>query len=331
MELATNTAAKGANLMSYDGRTSNIYGVWIKNVLLQIITFGIYRAWAKTNMRRYLWSSYKIDGDRLTYTGLGGELFRGYVKVYFIIFLLSLFGLAISMIFEDTSNPHYNEEVHASNFIIWAAIIYLVYFGKFSALRYRLTRTTWRGIRGMLVGSGRAYVGFRLKRLLINIVTLGYCMGRTGMLDNKYLAERVYFGSQKCTYSGDENALDKINLITLLLAIPTLGISRLWYRSALLNAKYNYLQAGSVHFHATFTPGKLFRLAFGNMLIMIFTFFLGMPIVIQRIMRCFSQNVQVLGSIEGSNIMQTATEAGNLGEGVADYMDDGLDFDMGIF
>ena len=68
------------NLLEYDGETGSLYGVWLKNLVLLIITLGIYRAWARTNIRRYVWSSYTIAGDRLEYTGTGGELLRGYMK-----------------------------------------------------------------------------------------------------------------------------------------------------------------------------------------------------------------------------------------------------------
>ena len=138
-------------------------------------------------------------------------------------------------------------------------------------------------------------------------------------------------GSQRCSYDADVKMLDGVNLKTLLLAIPTLGFSRAWYRAALLNAKYNNLRAGNIYFNAHFSGGALLRLGLGNMLILICTLFIGMPIVIQRMMRYFSNNVQILGTFEGSTILQVDGKAGNLGEGIEDsFSTDGLDFDMGV-
>ena len=73
------------------------------------------------------------------------------------------------------------ESIQATDVITWAVFAYLFYFGSFSALRYRLSRTRWRGIRGSLQGHGFDYVLFRLKRTIINICTLGYAIGRSDL------------------------------------------------------------------------------------------------------------------------------------------------------
>lgn len=320
------------SLLAYDGSTPRIYGVWLKNLVLGILTLGIYRAWGKSRLRRYLWSSFSVMGDRLTYTGKGGELFRGYVKFGFMLTIISIVAsiIDLSMGVQHT-DPHHKQTTFGS-LLTMLFFIYMIYFSRFSALRYRLSRTSWRGIRGHLEGNGRMYVLFRFKRAFMNIISLGFLTGRSDMLDNHYLASRVSLGSQKCTYTGDIGALDGINAVTLLLAIPTLGISRYWYKAALLNQKYNNLHAGSVYFRANFTPGQLFKLSMGNLLILILTLFIGIPIAIQRIMRCLAEHVEVLGSIEGSNIVQAQDgKVGSVGEGMADHLDyDGMDFDLGL-
>ena len=76
-----NLQTNNKSTLSYTGTIGSVYLVWIKNFILNIITFFIYRAWAKARMRRYLWSNTKINGHALTYTGTGGELFKGFMKV----------------------------------------------------------------------------------------------------------------------------------------------------------------------------------------------------------------------------------------------------------
>ena len=65
----------------YDGRLGELYWIFIKNLLLSIITLGIFRFWGKTRIRRYLWSHTSLAGDRFEYTGTGGELFIGFIIV----------------------------------------------------------------------------------------------------------------------------------------------------------------------------------------------------------------------------------------------------------
>ncbi len=65
--------------LSYDGRAGEVGSIALANSLLGLVTLGIYRFWAKTRLRRYLWSHVSMEGDRLEYTGRGIELFIGFL------------------------------------------------------------------------------------------------------------------------------------------------------------------------------------------------------------------------------------------------------------
>jgi len=42
--------------LHYDGRIGPLYRIFVVNLLLTIVTVGIYRFWAITRWRRYFWS-----------------------------------------------------------------------------------------------------------------------------------------------------------------------------------------------------------------------------------------------------------------------------------
>jgi len=46
----------------------------LTNLLLTVVTLGIYRFWAKARERRYLWSRTEFIDDRLEWTGTGKEM-----------------------------------------------------------------------------------------------------------------------------------------------------------------------------------------------------------------------------------------------------------------
>ena len=75
---------------TYDGRLSELYAIFIPNLLLTIVTLGVYRFWAITRMRRYLWSRFVFLGERFEYTGTGGELFRGFLLAMLVLAALGL-------------------------------------------------------------------------------------------------------------------------------------------------------------------------------------------------------------------------------------------------
>ncbi len=50
------TDAQPRQALQYDGRLGELYRIFLVNLLLTIITLGIYRFWAITRWRRYFWS-----------------------------------------------------------------------------------------------------------------------------------------------------------------------------------------------------------------------------------------------------------------------------------
>ena len=144
-------------VLSYDGRIGDLYRIFLVNLLLTIVTLGIWRFWAVTRMRRYVWSRTSSFGQRFEYDGTGGQLFVG-----FLLALLIVFGLGIAAFFAawllTQAFPHAGKLLAVLPvFAFELAIVILALGAPFSAQRYRLNHTIWRGIRGGVRGSMLAY------------------------------------------------------------------------------------------------------------------------------------------------------------------------------
>lgn len=115
------------------------------NLLLMIVTLGVYRFWATARERRYLWSSTRFIDDRLEWTGTGLELFIGFVIAFFLIGLpLGGVGLLV-----QTSIFRGHEAIAGLITItVYILVFYMIGVARYRALRYRLSRTWWHGIRG---------------------------------------------------------------------------------------------------------------------------------------------------------------------------------------
>ena len=87
-------AAPGHRLR-YDGRLGDLYRIFFLNLLLTVLTLGIWRFWARTRLRRHVWQHLSLDGQRLEYTGTGGELFRGFLLALLVIVPL-LFAMGLT-------------------------------------------------------------------------------------------------------------------------------------------------------------------------------------------------------------------------------------------
>src|SRR5205085_8901486 len=81
--------------VAFTGRNGAFRRLVTRGALLELITFGFYRFWLTTDIRRHLWSRTEIDGDALEYVGRGKELLFGFLiatavlapafLVYFVI------------------------------------------------------------------------------------------------------------------------------------------------------------------------------------------------------------------------------------------------------
>lgn len=345
--------------MLYQGKHGEVLKLHIANLLLNIITLGIYSFWGKTRIRKYMTSHITLAQDRFEYTGTGKELFFGWMKAM-LIFMPLLIGIQIPVI----------------NFIALPLFFAVISVAIFLALRYRLSRTRWRGIRFHLGGSIKKYLVLSLKRTLINIVTLGWKIPKGDILKWSYIANHITYGDLKFSFAGDEKNLQKVHLVTLCVGglslvlsfgmlismlIPTIlagfaqsgapnpvgtstepkvgvilffyaGIgvtflARIWYQAALWQEKFRGLRIGNLRFKIGITGGGLVKLYFTNILLIIFTLGIAKPIAANRTLRYFISNLRIGGDIN-ELIADQRKISGTTGMGDALAADVG--FDLGL-
>lgn len=152
--------------VAFTGRNGDFRRLVVRGALLELVTFGFYRFWLTTDIRRHLWSRTELDGDAFEYIGRGKELLLGFLIAMAVlgpVFLVNfLLGLEIERFKAFASLPLY---------------LFLAAFGQFAAYRarrYRLTRTVWRGVRFWMTGSGWSYAWRSLLWGLLLFPTLGF-------------------------------------------------------------------------------------------------------------------------------------------------------------
>lgn len=190
----------------YDGRLGELYRIFLVNFLLGLVTLGIYRFWGKTRMRRYLWSHISYDGDRLEYTGTGGELFRGFILVAAVLLVLGLAlagkDLALAVMFSH--DPSQGMLIGSGiNLLIYVVFFYLLMVGRYMALRYRLSRSQWRGIRGGLAGSPWKYGISGFAWTLAIGTSLGFAKPVADIALTRLQLGNVFFGTEQAKLAPD--------------------------------------------------------------------------------------------------------------------------------
>jgi uncharacterized membrane protein YjgN (DUF898 family) len=216
-------AQPGRAPLKYSGDGTEYALLMLKNLFFSIITLGIYRAWATTNTRRYVWGHVGFMGDRGAYLGTGKELFKGWMKLIGLIFVVGIvLAIAEALFLPKAAGK------------ILVALMYMVVFGvaRYSGLRYRLSRTIWRQIRFGVdkdKDSTREFLGLYLGGLGLSILTLGIYTPWFKMNVRRFLTNKTRFGSAYLKFDGDGGEYAKIFFVGFFLSILTLGIYLPWF------------------------------------------------------------------------------------------------------
>ncbi|MGP0058080.1 MAG: DUF898 family protein [Beijerinckiaceae bacterium] len=178
----------------YVGKSQDFNRLAIQGALLEFVTFGFYRFWLATKLRRHLWSSTLIEGEPFEYTGTAKELFVGFlfalailVPIYFAYFLLGV------------------EAERQNAFASTPLVLFLYAFGQFAiyrARRYRLTRTIWRGVRFWMDGSGLGYAWRACLWGFLVFLTMGLALPWREAALERYKMRHTYYGDLQGDFAG---------------------------------------------------------------------------------------------------------------------------------
>ena len=159
-----------ASAFRFHGSWQEFAKIAVPNLLLTIVTLGIYRFWATTRERQYLWGKTDFIDERLEWTGTGLELFIGFIMAVVLI-LVPFFG--IQFLTQALVLQGYTGWAAVLTFMMFGFIMYMIGIARFRALRYRLSRTYWHGIRGGSDDQGFGYGWSYIWKTFVGYLALG--------------------------------------------------------------------------------------------------------------------------------------------------------------
>lgn len=340
-----------AHRLNYTGRTGPIYKIVILDLLLRIVTLGIYAFWGRTRLRRYLVAHHNVADDSFEYTGTGGELFKGFLK-------------ALPVLIVVVGPLAFIEEAPILG-LFYIPFIYCIGIAIYGATRYRYSRTRWRGIQGYLGGSTLGYANMAFGRLILNILTLGFAKPYSDIAKHRYIMNNTCFGTIKANYDGNARNIygayikfliatpifalapfflimvlfkganiESLKSISAFMSIPALLMALFgillahgFYKAALIREKMRGLKVGNLKFLNTVTPMALVKHQMMNLLLLALTLGLAFPYIIHRNTRFFARHVYIIGDLNSFVAQQAEHEDMTSGEG----LDAAFDLDTGFF
>lgn len=164
--------------IEFTGTAKEYFGIWITNILLSIITIGIYSAWAKVRTKKYFAHHTLIAETGFDYHAKPLNILKGRVLavvLYFIYGLVSQASPVLAFIFLV---------------FIFLATPWII----LQSMRFNLRNTSHRGLRFNFVGKLSEAVKIYIFYTLLIIFTLGLILPFLNYRSRSFAINNTYFG-----------------------------------------------------------------------------------------------------------------------------------------
>lgn len=177
--------------IEFTGRAGEFFGIWIVNLVLSVLTLGIYSAWAKVRTERYFYGNTRLAGAPFEYLANPIAILKGRLIAYAVAILLGL-------------TAHF--QLFVAYIPLVLAVLLLLPWLVQRTLRFRARYSSWRGLRFRFVdGVYEAYVNFMFRPAL-QIVTMYLVLPWVRMCQHEYVVAGHRFGGKRFAFRGDVGA-----------------------------------------------------------------------------------------------------------------------------
>lgn len=318
---------------SFQGKGGEYFRIWIVNLLLSIVTLGIYSAWAKVRRKRYFYLNTHLNGRNFDYLA-------DPVKILFGRILVVGF-LGFSFLLEQL--------YPMASFVF--SILFLLLFPWIivRSLVFNARNSSYRNIRfafhGTVWGAAKAYILWPLAGML----TLGLLWPHAVFKQHQYLVTASAYGKTAFDFNNTPKAYYRMflsllppflialvvmagtaYLMPLLLFLPMAVLYLFvlaWYAVNSTNILFNAVRLSSHSFEARLMVFEYMLILGVNSLLTVLTLGFFHPWAKVRIASYRAEKMALLatGSLDAF-VAGEEKKVASLGEEAADF----LDFDLGF-
>jgi uncharacterized membrane protein YjgN (DUF898 family) len=320
----------------FTGSGNEYFRIWIVNILLTLLTLGIYSAWAKVRRNRYFYGHTRLGEAAFEYTAEPLAILKGRAIAFVLFFGYALLGN------------------------VWPpaqAVFGLLFLGLLPwlvvrALTFRARHSAFRNIRFDFNGSYRdaimAYVGFPL----LSVLTLGFLYPYAMHRQKQFIVTKSAFGTANFSFQARVGEFYKIFLVTLgivvaagallavamaaaprtvwlagLLAAPFYLFLFAYFNSRMGNIVYNGARLEMHSFRSNLKPLELFLIYLTNILGVVVTLGLFIPWARVRLARYRAERLTLLAVGDLSHFVASEQKrVSSTGEEVGEM----FDIDIGL-
>jgi len=349
-------ATAHAERLSFTGKGSEYFRIWIVNLALTVVTLGIYSAWAKVRRLKYFYLNTSLADSSFDFHGDPLAILKG--RMIAVVLLLAYQ-------FSGMISPYIGLLTMALLALIFPWLIV-------RSLRFKLHNSSYRGLRcSFRGGTGQGYIAFLLFPLL-TLITLYLLAPLAHQRIKRYQHGNSWYGNTRFAFTAGSGAFfglylkllglvmlvmvlvaggasllhpvgfashgelseeAKASLATFILAVVT-GIYLLlflllgpWFSARVQNLVWNHTTLGPHRFISRVQARRLLWIYLGNFIGILLTLGLFKPYADIRLARYRLQQMGLVPAGDMEGIMadqQQATTA--TGEEAADLFDIDISF-----
>lgn len=195
---AQDSQEKRTHQFQFTGVGFEYFKIWIVNILLSIVTLGIYSAWAKVRNKQYFYGNTHIADSTFEYTAEPIKILKGRIIA---------FALYVAIAFTHSS-PILNLIVVLLflGFLPWIIV---------ASLRFNARHTTYRNIAfrftGTIVGALKAFIGWPI----LGMLSLGLLLPFAWKKQAEYVTNNHSYGAEAFNFSVHVKEYYKMLLILI--------------------------------------------------------------------------------------------------------------------
>ncbi len=340
-----------AKPLEFKGQSSEYFGIWLSNLLLTIVTLGIYSAWAKVRRKQYFYNNTYLEDAGFGYHATGLQILKGRLLVLAGFVLLNLLATFLPALYG----------------FVGLALFFLSPYLINLSLQFNARVTSYRNVRFHFEGSyWEAFLAYIVMPFL-SVITLGLLAPVAVRFLLNYVWSRISYGGHSIDTHlslsdfyklfGVSVILPVTGLFVLATVLMTLSFTRpesafsdnyamasiapfllgfyvyiffigFVYRIFCMTLLFKGIAIpGAIRFSNTIHPGRLLFILITNFLAIILSIGLLIPWAQIRQHRYITENIATHASTDFAEFVAEAVEKQSaFGEEFADF--DGVDLGL---
>ena len=326
------TEVRVRKAFEFRGEGGEYFKIWIVNILLTILTLGIYSAWAKVRNNRYFYSNLLLDGHPFEYLADPITILKGRIIAVIALVIYSV----ISQL-----NPAAGAVL---GIVLMLAIPWLVV----RSLMFNHRMSSYRNVQFRFHGKTGEAAMVLYVWPIIGVLTLGIMYPYALLKLNRFVVQNSAYGTTSFEFDASYKDYGVIFLFMLAIFIiggAIVGVLQTFFEPAaaalaivyFIAIVYSVVAFGNLYYNSTMIAAHEFeanlevvpygKVLLVNLILIILTVGLYLPIAKVRMTKYIADNINFIA--DGSLDNFSAAERENV-SALGEELGEVFDFDIGV-